>query len=461
MKYFRRLSIRWRITIGSVLVAAVLLVAAAVVFRGQIQLVQTNSDKKLLYGASTPYIAQIRNHPAQIDKPAGEEHVAVVNPAGTVVASNMPDELSDQMDTLKVLRSGSRFITFSHVLYLVTVETVNTPDGKWHILAARDQRATEAVLGNLTNILIIGAAILLAGFGLASWLLTTAALRPVTRMRRRAELLRATGSLEPLPVGPAKDELANLATTLNDLIASIRVTTARERQMVSDASHELRTPIAVVKAQLELAHLSEGDPVALRKDLVLAEESVDRLSALATNLLELSALESEFDIKPTNWQSLATEFVGASDRGRILAQAKHITMEFEVDDTTIDLHYRISPPHFGQILDNLISNAIRAVPDSGTIVARLNQLDDRLQLTVDDSGPGMPDAFIAIAFDRFTRPDEQRGSTGGGSGLGLSIVAAIVHNANGTVRLAIRPEGGLTVEVVLPAVAAAKAEANA
>jgi signal transduction histidine kinase len=248
---------------------------------------------------------------------------------------------------------------------------------------------------------------------------------------------------------------------LNDLIASVRVTTAREKQMVSDASHELRTPIAVLKAQLELAHLSEGNAVALRNDLALAEESVDRLSTLATNLLELSALESEIEIRPTNWQSLMTEFAAASDRGRLLAQAKHITMEFEADESAEDLHYRVSPTHFGQILDNLISNAIRAVPDSGIITAHLTQLPGgRLRLVVDDSGPGVPDTFIAVAFDRFTRPDEQRGTTGGGSGLGLSIVAAIVANAIGTVRLTNRPEGGLTVEVTLPAVAAARADAN-
>jgi two-component system, OmpR family, sensor kinase len=449
---FRRLSIRWRITIGSVLVAAILLTGAAFVFRGQIQQVQINSDKKLLYGASTPYIAQILNHPTQIDKPAGEEHVAVVNPAGKIVTSNLPDTLSDRLGTLRVLNSGSHFLTFSQVHYLVTVETVATPDGEWRILGTRNEAATEAVLANLTNILVIGAGVLLIGFGLASWLLTTAALRPVTRMRRRAETLRASGSPEPLPVGPANDELAELANTLNDFIASVRVTAARERQMVSDASHELRTPIAVLKAQLELAHLSEGDAAALRNDLTLAEDSVDRLSKLATNLLELSALEAEFEIKATDWQSLVTEFVATSDRARVLALSKKVRVEFDVEESEDDLRYRVSTTHFGQILDNLTSNAIRAAPEGGAVSVRFSQRDGQLWLVVDDSGPGMPDSFIPVAFDRFSRPDEQRGGTGGGSGLGLSIVSAIVSNAGGEVSLANRDEGGFTVEVTLPAV---------
>ncbi|MEO7146966.1 MAG: HAMP domain-containing sensor histidine kinase [Terrimesophilobacter sp.] len=449
MNSFRRVSIRWRITIGSVLVAAVLLSVAAYMFRDQIEQVQTAADKKLLYDAGTPYLTAIKEHPEVIDPPAGEQHVGVIDPNGRIVVSNLPDNLSGRVHDLTRLDDGSHFITQSGTHYLVIVRTVKTVDGDWFVVATRDQGLDAIIVGKIDILLITGTGILLAGFGLASWLLTTAALRPVTRMRRRAEALRATGSLEPLPVGPAKDELADLATTLNDFIASVRATATRERQMVSDASHELRTPIAVLKAQLELAHLSEGDAVALRNDLALAEESVGRLSRLATNLLELSALESEFDIQRTDWQLLVNEFVGASDRARLLAQAKQVTVEFDVDDTG-GLRYRISPTHFGQILDNLISNAIRAVPVSGTVNARLSVDDGQLLLVVDDSGPGMPEAYIAIAFDRFTRPDEQRGATGGGSGLGLSIVSVIVSNAGGTVSLANAVEGGLIATVTLP-----------
>lgn len=356
---------------------------------------------------------------------------------------------------LRTLGSGSHFITFSHIHYLVTVEKVTTSAGDWRILGARDQRATGEVLANLTNILLVGALILLIGFGLASWLLTTAALRPVSRMRRRAEELRVTGSPEPLPVGPAKDELADLATTLNDFIASVRVTAAREKQMVSDASHELRTPIAVLKAQLENAHLSEGDAGALFSDLALAEESVDRLSRLATNLLELSALESGFDVRSATWQTLVTEFGYASDRARVLALDKHVRVEFEIVDSDIDSGYLVSATHFGQILDNLISNAIRAVPDGGTVSAQLSQYPNTLHLTVDDSGPGMPASFLDVAFDRFTRPDSERGQGGGGSGLGLSIVSAIVGNAGGDVSLSNVDAGGFRVEIILPSVSLA------
>ena len=238
MNWFRRLSIRRKITIGSVLVAAVLLAAATFAFRLQMEQVQIASDKKLLYDASTPYLTAITTHPDQIDPPAGEQHVAVVNPAGTVLVSNIPDKLFGRLTGLTRLGDGSHFITQSHSNYLVITRTVTTPTGDWHVVATRDQRLTALVVENVTGALIVGAVVLLTGFGLASWLLTTAALRPVALMRQRAETLRASGSSEPLPVGPAQDELAALALTLNDFIASVRETSAREKQMVSDASHE-------------------------------------------------------------------------------------------------------------------------------------------------------------------------------------------------------------------------------
>jgi two-component system OmpR family sensor kinase len=426
-----------------------LLTVATLTFRMQMEQVQIASDKKLLYDASTPYLTAIKAHPTQIDPPAGEQHLAVVKPHGVVVVSNIPEKLTDELEHLTKLTDGSHFVTESNSDYLVIVRTVTTTDGDWHVVATRDQRLTAIVMANVTKVLITGAVLLLVGFGLASWTLTTAALRPVTRMRRRAETLRASGSLEPLPVSPARDELAALATTLNDFIASVRDTAAREKQMVSDASHELRTPIALLKVQLELAHLSEGNAIALKKDLELAEGSVDRLSRLATNLLTLSALDAAHKTQSSTWHALVNEFVAASDRAHLLALDKSLNMDFEVDETADDFDYRISTTNFAQVIDNLVSNAVRAAPESGDVRVRLLQDSAGLQLRVEDSGPGMPESFIGVAFDRFSRPDTQRG-VGGGSGLGLSIVFAIVSSSRGTVQLENLPLGGFSVAVTIP-----------
>jgi two-component system OmpR family sensor kinase len=451
MRRLSRLSIRWRLTIGSVLVAAVLLTGAALVFRQQIQQAQINSDKKLLYGASTPYITQITNHPGQIDKPAGEQRVVVVNPVGRGVASNLPDSLSARLDQLSRLGSGSHFVTLGGTEYLVVVRVVHAPQGDWKVIATRDQGTTTAiVLSNLTNILLIGGLILLVGIGIASWVLATVALRPVTLMRRRAESLPEFTSTELLPVSPARDELSALATTLNAFLTRIRAGAARERQMVSDASHELRTPIAVLRAQLELAHLSTGDVDALRKDLEAAEETAERLSRLATNLLTLSAIETERTPEHANWSDLVEEFLAASDRAQLLGLSKSLNIDFSVADPEGTEGYAISPTSFGQVLDNLVGNAIHAVPQFAAVRARLVRAERGLELSVTDSGPGVPDEFIGVAFDRFTRRNEERAITSGGAGLGLAIVRAIVLRSGGEVSMANVEPSGLEVTVRVP-----------
>ena len=461
MGIIRRLSIRWRITIGSVLVAAILLTFAALVFRAQIEQVQLAGDKKLLYDATTPYLTGIKNHPDQIDPPAGEQHLAVVDPDATVIVNNLPDALTARLGDLTTLGSGSHLVTAAEHQYLIVIRVVTQDDGNWYVVASHDQRFTQSILGSLTNNVLLGAGVLLVGLGVASWLLTTAALRPVSRMRARAEALLSTGSIDELPVGEARDELADLATTLNSLISHVRTTAAREKQMVSDASHELRTPIAILRGPLELAQSNTADPQAHDRDLAAARATAERISTLATSLLQLSTLEANDDPTFTGVAALVAEFRNSSDRARLIAPAKHIEFDFEsevAEDS--DLTYRISELRLGQVLDNLLSNAVRATPDGGEIRVELVHVGTDLRLTVADSGPCLPLDFASVAFDRFSRPHTQRGSGDSGSGLGLAIVAAIVANASGTVGLENKSEGGLLAVVTLPSSAPRKHQSD-
>lgn len=452
MRLLRRLSIRWRITLGSVVVGAVLLVIAALVFHAQIANVQLNADKKLLYDATTSYVTAIKTHPDQIDPPAGEQHLAVVSPDGQAVVDNLPESLSTQLASLVELGSGSHLVASDGHEYLVVVRTVGAQGGEWHVVASHDQRFAQAVLANLTAVIALGVATLLVAIGAASWVLTTVALRPVSRMRAKADSLIRTGSADELPVGEAHDELHDLAVTLNTLLRTVRAGAAREKQMVADASHELRTPIAILRGQLELAEANTADPELHARDLREARATVARISDLATSMLQLSTLEANDDPTLTGADALADELRRASDRARMIAPEKDIAFEFDADvDDDAPAVYRISVLRFGQLLDNLLSNAVRVTPAHGEIRVALEQADGALRLSVTDTGPGIPPEFAAVAFDRFTRPESPRGTIDGGSGLGLAIVAAIVSNAWGTVRLENVPAGGLSATVVLPA----------
>jgi two-component system OmpR family sensor kinase len=451
VKALRRLSIRLRITLGSVLIAAVLAGGAVAVFRVQVESIISSTTKTLLIHDADPFLTEIATHPDQtFDTPARGQLIAIVRPGGTIVESNLPRVLKEQMDTLLTLGTSVKSVLAGDDSYLVLNQTVSTAAGDWHVITARNEDSSTLLLDRFTQALITVGILLVTGFGAASWLLTSAALRPVNRMRRQAEALVANGSTEPLPIGPATDELSALATTLNEFISEVRQSVDRERQLVSDASHELRTPLAILMTQLELAHLSSGDAAALEAEITTAQHSVARLSALATGLLELSQLEARTPEGVSTWDELAAEVAASVDRARLLAAAKSVTVDFDVAGEPTDAFYRIAVGNFGRILGNLPSNAISAVPKGGTVRIALRHAKSTLILTVVDSGPGMPDDFLPVAFDRFSRPDAARTKRDGGSGLGLAIVHAIVAAAHGEITLA--NGAGFTVTVSLPTI---------
>ncbi|MFC6356459.1 ATP-binding protein [Luethyella okanaganae] len=449
MRVIRRLSIRARITIGSLIVATLFFAAAAMVMRDQVASILDRATVTLLKDDAAPAIAALENPTMDaIEVPGHGQLVAVVRPDGAIRQSTLPRPLRSELYHLVDDALSPKAVTAGGEDWLVLSQPVTTADGTWHVVTARNEESSALVLQSLTNGLMIAALVLVGGFGIASWLLATAALRPVNRMRRTAATIAAGPSRELLPVGPAHDELSALATTLNTMLTEQRAAADRERQLVSDASHELRTPVAVLQGQLELAHLSTGDADALLGEIESAQLTVRRLALLAGNLLELSRIESGGLGGSSDWAGLSAELAEAVDRARVTA-ASDATIDFDYggpldtgDWVPIDAH------DFGRIADNLLSNAVTAVGDVGVVCARLDASAQAITLSVFDDGPGMPEEFMPIAFDRFSRPSQTAGH--GGAGLGLSIVAALVHSAGGTVRLENRPEGGLVAEVILP-----------
>jgi signal transduction histidine kinase len=244
--------------------------------------------------------------------------------------------------------------------------------------------------------------------------------------------------------------LAALALTLNDFLDRVHAGTVRERRMVSDAAHELRTPLAALRTQLELAHDDFGDAEALAREIRGAETSVARLTALATGLLELSRIDG--DDSPQGRATTAEvvdESMLAVDRARMIALAKQVDVSFSTDGLSALDTYAIEPAAFGRLLDNLFSNALNAVGDEGVVELTLRNDDGMLEVEVVDNGPGVPASFLPTAFDRFSRPDESRTASAGGSGLGLALVRAIAESAGGTAQLS-NGESGARALIRLP-----------
>lgn len=403
------MSVRSRITLGSLGVAAVLLILALAIVRVQVATILSSADTSLARSDLTSFATDVTEHPDEtVDDPGTGVLAYVRDPSGAVQVNTLPHDVVELIEGKPATDEQYATTDDEDRTFVVVGRAIPTSTGTWSMWSARSTSSSELALEGLDRILAIGGLVLLGGFGAASWFIATLALRPVDAAR------------------------------------------AREKQMVSDAAHELRTPLAALTTQLELAHGDFGDAAALARQVVSAEASVDRLSSLASNLLELSRIESNVSATAASLAgALAEEFTGSVDRARMLALDKSVTVDFDLDLRDDGAAYRIGTQAFGRLTDNLLTNAIAAVRRDGAVVGRLSQTETDLRLIVSDDGPGMPEGFIPRAFERFSRPDASRATSTGGSGLGLALVLALAKEAGGDAVLE-NTHPGLRVTVVLP-----------
>ena len=274
----------------------------------------------------------------------------------------------------------------------------------------------------------------LLGYGLAA-----AGLRPVERIRRRAEEVSLEGEAEPLPLPAARDEIRRLGETLNAMLDRLRGSYARERRFVADASHELRTPVAVIKAELEAAlRRAPADP-DLREALTAAVEECDRLAQLAEDLLVLARSgDGALAVRPEPLDAAELlERISTRFSARARERGRELRVEAEPDLVVRGDELRLS-----QALGNLVDNALRHGAGAITLSARRAGAD--VELEIADEGAGPPPELRPRAFERFARGDEAR--TRGGAGLGLAIVRAIAEAHGGKAELA----AGSAVRLRLP-----------
>lgn len=297
---------------------------------------------------------------------------------------------------------------------------------------------------SLERALLIGGPLMVAAMALLTWWITGLTLRPVAALQRGAAELSASGlARSRLPVPAAQDEIHSLALTLNDMLDRLDTATTRQRQFVGDAAHELRSPIASLRVQLEVAQRLE-QTAAMRELTDDALVDVDRLSHLIDDLLTLARSDERGPTRvrlPVDLAELACAVVagyrdarvpvsyrGGEDAGPVLVLGDRDGLQ--------------------RVLVNLLDNAVRYATSAVTVgVVRVGS---EATLTVADDGPGVPANKRERVFDRFYRLDTGRARQQGGTGLGLPIVREIVSAHGGTVSLHDN-EPGLLVQVALPA----------
>lgn len=446
-----RLSVRARITIGSTVVAVVLLIAASIAVYAQITVIVEAREKAVLHAITEVYRGVIQEDPQEhFEKPGIRQHVAVIDPSGTTRMNALPESLQHRLDEIIARGSGLHSVRTEKETYYVYVDPVKTADGTWYVIATRDTDIGEDVLGGVEKLLLTILAVGAVVFALGSWFVSGAALRPVEALRRSAESLAVRRRDDLLPVGDARDELNALAQTLNGLLGRMRSASERERQMVSDASHELRNPLAVLQSQLAL--IDGTDPAADAAVLDDARETLTRLVRIADSLLQLSRIEAADAGGVATVGELATALTERIDSVRLRtagdAGEREIDVDFRVELADPAAVVRIGASDFGRVIDNLVDNALGAAGDRDVrVLLSLAQTTDALTLTVEDDAGGLDPAIIGHAFERFARGPS---SSYSGGGLGLAIVARLATLAGGSASLDDRPGVGATATVVLP-----------
>src|ERR671939_456171 len=257
--------------------------------------------------------------------------------------------------------------------------------------------------------------------------LAGAGLRAVETMRRRAAEISADRPGERLPLPGTRDELDRLGATLNEMLARLEAAIERERDFVAEAGHELRTPLALLRAELDFAlHHAESEE-ELRVALREASAETDRLVQLAGDLLLIAS--SDRGKLPLREEPVSARELLESVDNRFAWRAEESGRVLEVD-APAGLRLTGDRLRLEQALGNLVENALRH--GQGAVRLEARPVDGRVELHVRDEGVGLPTEFLPRAFQRFSRLDESRAT--GGAGLGLAIVDAIAEAHGGSAR---------------------------
>ena len=300
--------------------------------------------------------------------------------------------------------------------------------------------ALMAVLLTVGPLAIVGA--LVGGYALAR-----KALAPVERMRVIAEQITADRLDQRLDGSNSDDELGRLAQTLNGMIDRLHRSLDDMRRFTADAAHELRTPLAVLRTEAEVALRSPRSTADYRRVVEVTLEETNRLTRLAEQLLTLCRQEAGLHRFEAEDVQLDALLLDVADKARATAERKGLTIEIGPMDSAIVIGDDI---RLSQLFFNLLDNAIKYTPEGGNIRICEESRDHQVCVVVEDDGAGIPAEHLPHLFERFYRVDPSRNTESGGAGLGLSICKAIAESHGGRIAVESTVGRGTKFSVILP-----------
>lgn len=372
--------------------------------------------------------------PATLPAPAGSPLlVQVIAGDGSVVAATpsasriqpLAEIPHRTQRTTRTDEEGS----YAGVPLRLRVQTASFEGKTFYVVVAAPLGDVRRALRALRVVLLFVVPLLVLAVTLLVWWVAGLALRPVELLRAAAgQLVRHPPELRRptlLPVPAHGDEISRLAQTLNELLGVQRRLLEQQESFVSDAAHELRSPVASLRVQLEVAqaHPADLDVPELLRDL---SHDTERLGRLADDLLALARLDAGYPLRP---EVVDLRELAHADGEAVLVQGEAFAL--------------------GRLVENLVSNARQ---HAATVRVTTSRAGDDAVLTVDDDGPGIPAADRDRVFDRWVRLDAARARPDGGSGLGLSIARETARRHGGDLEVLDSPLGGARLRLRLPAV---------
>lgn len=308
----------------------------------------------------------------------------------------------------------------------------------------------ESIYMTRHRFLLIMAAVLPLGLLLAGgggWVLAHRALKPVDRMTDAARRISAEHLADRLEETGTRDELDRLATTLNEMLGRLDSAFSQIRQFSADASHELQTPLTILKGELEVALRSPRSPDEYQRTLKSALEEIDRIAHLVEGLLLLARADAgvlRMDRQPVDLAQLVEETYGQT---KVLADSHNLTLDLgPVEPLTIRGDYE----RLRRLLLNLVNNGIKYTPPGGRVTLSVQRDGEWASLQVSDTGIGLSHEEQERIFQRFYRAVEARSQDERGAGLGLCIAQSIAEAHGGRIQVESSPGQGSTFTVLLP-----------
>ncbi|WP_248151836.1 sensor histidine kinase [Microbacterium aoyamense] len=420
---------RSRITLSATLIVALALVLGAVGFYVVLR-------SSVLGSATASAEARAEEIADRIDGGGTGILSSLDDVAAWVVSGDALVAVTDEVEG-EVLPTTEGLVTIDGEPFVVASEGL---DGDGTLFVGTSVEDDLATLGTVTVLLAVAVPLLLVLVAVTTWFVVGRALRPVARIRQEAEGITAERLHRRVPVPDSADEIAALAVTMNGMLDRLDVAAQAQRRFVSDASHELRSPLATIRQHAELAGAHPEATSTAELAEVVRDEGL-RLQGIIDALLLLARLDEH---AATSSEPVDLDDLALAEVSRLRA-AGH-----DVDGSGIHAgRVQGDARLLGQLVRNLADNAARHA--RSRIAIGVAVADGRVFLTVEDDGAGIPAAERERVFERFVRLDEARARDAGGSGLGLSIVRGIADSSGAWVVVDDSRWGGARFAVAFPA----------